>query len=181
VEAPGTGIAATGLQPRFGGTGAATADPAFVAQSKGKVHYTRKPKHAERYRQFIEGSPDAFEGVTHSEPGPAETLLLSIHADAVKREEQDPADRYAKTTSEAIKPESIKRLKPASIPPSGQKDELGWREHQQRGLTSLQALKSNLPPESQLMVDKLVDGGADESAVLQMVKQGLMAKVGFKG
>jgi hypothetical protein len=174
VEGP-TGIAATGLQPRYGGTGAAGTSQEMIEQSRDKVHYARGYQHVDQYREFAEGSKTAFPGKVHPSPGPSEVLQLSLHAADLQHEQRDRDDNAARVTAQAIAPDSIKRLKPAAIPASRAEGEMMWRDHQLRGITSLQALKSNMPAEGQQMVDQLVGGGLQESALLQMVKQGLMA------
>jgi hypothetical protein len=174
VEGP-TGIAATGLQPRYGGTGASGTSEEMIEQSRGKVHYARRYEHVDAYREFSEGSKTAFPGKVHPSPGPSEVLQLSLHASDLQHEQRDRDDNSARVTPQAIAPESIKRLKPSPIPASRAEGELMWREHNLRGLTSLEALKSNMPAEGQQMVDELVGSGLHESALLQMVKQGLMA------
>jgi hypothetical protein len=174
VQGP-TGVAATGLQPRYGGTGASGTSQEMIEQSRGKVHYARGYEHVDKYREFAEGSKTAFPGKVHPSPGPSEVLQLSLHAADLQHEQRDRDDNAARVTPQAIAPESIKRLKPSAIPATRAEGEMMWRDHQLRGLTSLQALKSNMPAEGQQMVDDLVTGGVQESALLQMVKQGLMA------
>lgn len=175
VEGPG-GIAATGLDPNYGGTGAAKGSSEFEEQSKQKVHYTRDIYHAREYQDYFEGR-SAFSGQTYpqEQQGPAEILQLSLPASVAGSEQRDVSDKQGITTNQAIPPENVRRLKPADPPATKQEGELMWRQHQLKGLGSLIALKSNMAPEGQQLLSELVRLGSKESELLQMVKQALMA------
>jgi hypothetical protein len=169
------GIGRAGLDPAHGGTGAASGSETQVAQSRGKVHYTRRHEHAQGYRKFFEG--EAYGSRMHPAhlQGPAQVLQLSLHSDVLASEERDQDDNSGYTTTQRIRAENIRRLNPTPLADSRQQGARGWLEHQLRGLTSLEALKSNLSIPGRLALRDLRARGLNEGELLQMVKNAMMA------
>jgi hypothetical protein len=169
------GIGQTGLDPGHGGTGAASSSATQAAASQQKVHYTRRHDHAQKYEGFLQGVP--FGGRVHPRRlrGPAEMLQLNLTSDVLASQAKDPDDQLAFTTTQAISPNNIQRLKPKDLKAARAQGRRGWQEHDLKGVTALDALKSNLSDEGRAALQRLVASGHNETELMQMVKQGLLA------
>ena len=172
-----------GLDPNYGGTGAAKGNEQFEEQSKNKVHYTRKHGLASDYKKYFEGDTPFGKDKVEESPGPAEILQIALHKDIVETEEIDPdSKKYDKafTTTKKIGGKNIKSTSPKQIPEHTGNLKKGansqeWVDYVKRGDVENDALFSNMSKEAQNLIEKLVEDNdnLDKNTLLQMLKQGL--------
>ncbi len=123
-----TGILKQGLQPRFGGTGAAKGSADMKEQSKGKVHVTSNPGRATEYRELFRTGVMPSDKTKTTEPSEAEILKLNLKKKQVDSKTKDPHDPYqAYTLEKGIDPKYIRRDKHADL------GKLDAREHTLKG------------------------------------------------
>ena len=134
------GILNDGLDPNFGGKGAAQLDPTkFEKLCQNKVHLTRQEYHAQEYQTMYEtGSHPGIRDKTYPNPEPAEVLKVSVSKQQYERSEIDPDDRYARTFSEKIEPNQIRVTSPTSLPDDRDDDKMQeyqntYQSHQHKG------------------------------------------------
>lgn len=188
-----TGIMKEGLQPRFGGTGAAKGTKGYEDQSKGKVHYTPSKHHGEDYKQFYETGVFPWNKELTTEPSEAEVLKISLTAEQLAQATQDPHDKLGRTLDEGIDPKYIRKTSPENLPGSqnlreAQKDVNKLEEdshgaaqtHIEKGKAENEALLSNMDEATRKTFDEMYppgDTGSPEQekrdTALQMLKQGL--------
>ncbi len=156
------GIGPAGLDPNFGGTGAAQGDTGFEERSANKVHYTRKGALAADYKNYFEGAQPF--GANRKDPAPesAEVLQIALPRTIVETEQDDADSKRgdrAYTTTQAIPPENIRRVdRPAPVPAKpaeGGENRLtpgenaeAFRQHVLRATAESASLESNLPPDA---------------------------------
>ena len=174
-----------GLDPAFGGTGAAAGHETFEQHSRGHVHYTRNIGLAEDYKRFFEGGKHPFPK-DHPTPAPAEILQVAIPAKVAANEEIDPdtpkTDR-AYRTDRRIKGRNIRWTSPVPLPPkrkeAGKKplkpgaNSEAWRDFMDRGFAESEALISNMPDTAKAILRKVEKRGLDVTTVMQLVRQAL--------
>lgn len=177
-------ILMAGLDPSFGGSGAAKGESTFEEHSKNKVHYTRQVSLADDYRRYFEGETPFGAKRRVEEPVPAEVLQVAVHADLLATEAPDQdstkADR-AFTNTDAVPGEYIRSLAPTPVDPGNTPTVLPQLSNRQvremlvQGAAESDALWSNMSAEGKRIVNKMVadSEGATRSEVLQMVRNGL--------
>lgn len=174
-----------GLDPDYGGTGAAAGHETFEKHSRGHVHYTRNIGLAEDYKRFFEGGKHPFPK-NHASPGPAEILQVAIPAKIAANEEVDPdtpATDRAYRTNRPIKGRNIRWTSPVPLPlerkDAGKNplkpgaDSKAWRDYMDRSFAEGEALISNMPDAAKEVLRDVEDRGLDITTVMQLVRQGL--------
>ena len=173
------GILEDGLQPRFGGTGAAAGNDNFEATSRGKVHVTRDEDHAHDYKTYYEtGVMPTNPDLTTQDRSPGEVLKVSLPRALKDQLRPDKDDPLARTLDVAIPPEHIKPSSPAPHPgPREPGREAEYQDaflaHQARGEAENAALASNMSAEQRAILEKFPP--EKRGPAMQMIKQGLMA------
>lgn len=176
-------ILSEGLDPDYGGTGAAKGDATFEQHSKNKVHYTRQISLADDYKSYFEGGTP-FGTRQVDKPAPAEVLQVAVHANLLGSEAVDPdsarTDR-AFTNTGAVPGEYIRSLAPVPVDPSETETELpvlskkAMRAMLVQGSAESDALWSNMSKAGRDVVDDMVEASdhLTRADVLQMVRNGL--------
>jgi hypothetical protein len=174
-----TGIFKQGLDPNFGGKGAAKATQEFQDQSKSKVHFTKNEPHANDYKQFFEtGKMPGMEEL-ETKKSKAEVLKLALTADVVNSSVKDPHDQLGRTTDKKIDPKYIRSSAPNPAPGKLK----NWQELDQKSKAENDAILSNMKPDVRKIFDERFppgDAGSVEEnrrdTALQLLKQGLRSK-----
>src|SRR5262245_18667589 len=73
-----SGILKSGMQPRFGGSGAAKGSEQFEAQSKGKVHVTTKESRAIEYKDFFSKGESMYMPGKKTDASTSEYLRVNL-------------------------------------------------------------------------------------------------------
>jgi hypothetical protein len=174
-----TGILKQGLDPNFGGKGAAKATQEFQEQSKKKVHFTKNEGHAGEYKTFFEtGKMPGMEDLT-TKKSKAEVLKLALPADVVSSSARDPHDDLGRTTDKKIDPRYIRSTAP-NPEPGKLKD---WQSLVEKSQAENEAILSNMKPDVRKMFDSRFPPGDPGSVeqnrrdtAIQLLKQGLRSK-----
>jgi hypothetical protein len=178
-KANGTGILQQGLDPNWGGTGAAKGNAEFEKNSKNKVHVTRNQEHGNDYKEFFEtGVMPTNTDMKTNDVSPADLLKISLPKNMKDMLQPDPDDMLARTLDVKIPAENIKSSLPKPLPGPKEDDkeaeyQQAFLAHQARGDAENEALYSNMGAKEKEILDQF---GPDQHATaLQLLKQGMMA------
>ncbi len=179
-----------GLDPHYGGTGAAAGSGTFAAHSRGHVHYTRNLGLAGDYKRHFEGQTPF--GRRDPAPAPAEILQVAIPREIVDREEVDPDSKIydrAFRTRAAVPGRFIRSTEPVPLPPErpargkGKKrrpeplepgaNARPWRDHVDRVFAETSALLSNMPTSATNVLYDIMKRGLDVNVVMHTLSQAL--------
>jgi hypothetical protein len=174
-----TGIFKQGLDPNFGGKGAAKATQEYQQQSKSKVHFTKSEHHAGEYQTFFETGKMPGNEELKTKKSRAEVLKLALPADVVNTSQKDPHDQLGRTTDKKIDAKYIR----SSVPNPAPGKLKNWQELDQKGKAENEAILSNMKPDVRKIFDErfpVGDAGSVEQnrrdTALQLLKQGLRSK-----
>ena len=174
-----TGILKQGLDPNYGGKGAAKATAAYQKQSQHKVHFTKSEHHAGEYKTFFESGKMPGTEELRTKKSKAEVLKLALPADVVGTSQKDPHDQKGRTTDKKIDPRNIRSTAPNPAP-GKLKD---WQQLVEKSKAENEAILSNMKPDVRKMFDQRFPAGDPGSVeqnrrdtALQLLKQGLRSK-----
>jgi hypothetical protein len=169
-----------GLDPEFGGSGAAKGDKAFEEDSKNHIYYTPNFSTADSYRARGEGAEKAgFD----PNPGRSEVLEIYLPEHLKKNEVRDGTEPGALMTTDSIPAEYIRSTEPHAVPshPEGGAEnplspganDKAWMGLLRSGNIESGALFTNMTTKGQALINALVEGGLDRQALMASLKQGL--------
>jgi hypothetical protein len=173
-----------GLDPSYGGTGAAEGTGAFEEHSRGKIHYTRKLGLAEDYQRFFEGGTPFGPKRTVATAEAAEVLQVVISNQRASTEAVDPDSAptdLAFTNTVRVPGAAIRSLKPQDVSPSDTERQLpelapeAIRSMLVAGAAESYALLTNMSVTGRRLIDDMLAANAklDLDDVMQMLRQGL--------
>jgi hypothetical protein len=173
-----------GLDPSYGGTGAAKGAGVFEQHSKNKIHYTRKLGLAEDYQRYFQGGTPFGPSRKVAKVEAAEVLQVVISNARMATEAVDPdsaASDMAFTNTVRVPGAAIRSLKPQDVAPSDTETELPElspdviRSMLVQGAAESYALITNMSATGRRLIeDMLADNDKlDLDDVMLMLRQGL--------
>lgn len=173
-----------GLDPSYGGTGAAQGAGVFEEHSKNKIHYTRKLGLAEDYQRYFEGGTPFGPSRKVAKVEAAEVLQVVISNQRMATEAVDTdsaASDLAFTNTVRVPGAAIRPLKPQDVSPSDTETELpelsqdAIRSMLVHGAAESYALYTNMSATGRGLIDQMLadNDKLDLDDVMLMLRQGL--------